>query len=166
MGELPSKISEPLIPVFLGIKAVFIHKSAIRYWWDSNLSSHCLQCDARQAEYFNIWKQCSSRSRISLSRGHQLSKGCQHTILPNVPKNCMKLNKIWTRGGGGGMCAPLPRTMQCQTQYYLQAVITLLNYYFREIYVDLHTVWFMLLGLVIYLSENAFTLLIFLKKDL
>ena len=25
--------------------------------------------------------------------------GCQHTILPNFPKNCMKLRKFWSVGG-------------------------------------------------------------------
>ena len=27
--------------------------------------------------------------------------GCQHTILPNFPKNCMKLKEFGPRGGGG-----------------------------------------------------------------
>ena len=28
--------------------------------------------------------------------------GCQHMILPNFEKNCMKLRKFWAVGGGGG----------------------------------------------------------------
>ena len=31
--------------------------------------------------------------------GCQLSGGCQHTILPNFPKNCMKLKEFGPRGG-------------------------------------------------------------------
>ena len=38
--------------------------------------------------------------------------GHQHTILPNFPKNCMKLRNFWATGGGG--CPPpldLPLTI-------------------------------------------------------
>ena len=36
---------------------------------------------------------CSCGSRISPRWGWQLSRGRQHTILPNFPKNCMKLKE-------------------------------------------------------------------------
>ena len=36
-------------------------------------------------------------------------RGCQHTIWPIFPKNCMKMKKIWPRGGGTRPCAP-PRS--------------------------------------------------------
>ena len=29
--------------------------------------------------------------------------GRQHTILPNFPKNCMKLRKVWSVGGAPGV---------------------------------------------------------------
>ena len=42
----------------------------------------------------------SGGSRISPRRGRQLSGGgCQHTILPNFPKNCMKLKEFGPPGG-------------------------------------------------------------------
>ena len=40
----------------------------------------------------------SGGSRISPRRGHQLPGGHQHTILPNFPKNCMKLKEFGPRG--------------------------------------------------------------------
>ena len=36
----------------------------------------------------------SGGSRISPRRRHQLPGGRQHTILPNFPKNCMKLKEF------------------------------------------------------------------------
>ena len=36
----------------------------------------------------------SGGSRISPRRGRQLPGGCQHTILPNFSKNCMKLKEF------------------------------------------------------------------------
>ena len=45
----------------------------------------------------------SGGSRISPRRGRQLSRGRQHTILPNFPKNCMKLKEF---GPGGSGCVP------------------------------------------------------------
>ena len=36
----------------------------------------------------------SGGSRISPRRGRQLPGGRQHTILPNFPKNCMKLKEF------------------------------------------------------------------------
>ena len=45
--------------------------------------------------------QCSGGSRISPRRGRQLpGGGRQHTILPNFPKNCMKLKEFGPPGGG------------------------------------------------------------------
>ena len=45
--------------------------------------------------------QYSGGSRISLRRGRQLPRGGrQHTILPNFPKNCMKLKEFGPPGGG------------------------------------------------------------------
>ena len=41
----------------------------------------------------------SGGSRISPRRERQFSRGCQHTILPNFPKNCMKLKEFWPPGG-------------------------------------------------------------------
>ena len=32
--------------------------------------------------------------------------GCQHTILPKFPENCMKLKEFGCPGGGGAPCAP------------------------------------------------------------
>ena len=46
----------------------------------------------------------SSRSRISLRRGCQLPRGCQHTILPNFPKNCMELKEFGPQGGAHPSC--------------------------------------------------------------
>ena len=40
----------------------------------------------------------SGGSRISPRRGRQLPGGRQHTILPNFPKNCMKLKEFGPRG--------------------------------------------------------------------
>ena len=48
-------------------------------------------------------------SRIPCRRGRQPSEGaCQHTILSNFPKNCMKSRKFWTVGGGGGRAPGAP----------------------------------------------------------
>ena len=56
------------------------------------------------------FRQCSDNysggSRISLRRGRQPSGGCQDTILLKFPKNCMKLKKI--RSPGGGSASPAP----------------------------------------------------------
>ena len=41
----------------------------------------------------------SGGSRISPRRGRQLPGGRQHTILPNFPKNCMKLKEFGRPGG-------------------------------------------------------------------
>ena len=41
----------------------------------------------------------SGGSRISPRRGRQLPGGHQHTILPNFPKNCMKLKEFGPPGG-------------------------------------------------------------------
>ena len=47
-----------------------------------------------------MWK-ISGGSRISPRRGRQLPRGGrQHTILPNFPKNCMKLKEFGPPGGG------------------------------------------------------------------
>ena len=45
----------------------------------------------------------SDGSRISPRGGREPSKGGgpEHTILPNSPKNCMKLKEFGCRGGGG-----------------------------------------------------------------
>ena len=45
----------------------------------------------------------SGGSRISPRREHQLpgGGGGQHTNLPNVPKNCKKLQEFGPGGGGG-----------------------------------------------------------------
>ena len=40
----------------------------------------------------------SGGSRISLRRGCQLSRGRQHTILPNFPKNCITLKEFGPPG--------------------------------------------------------------------
>ena len=48
---------------------------------------------------------CSGGSRI-----FPPSRGRQHTILPNFPKNCMKLKKNWT-GGAHIPCTPLDQCM-------------------------------------------------------
>ena len=39
------------------------------------------------------WYTSNGRSRVSPRRGRQLPGGCQHMILPNFPKNCMKLKE-------------------------------------------------------------------------
>ena len=41
----------------------------------------------------------SGGSWISPNRGCQLPGGHQHTILPNFPQNCMKLNEFGFPGG-------------------------------------------------------------------
>ena len=51
----------------------------------------------------NICKQTTPTiggSRISPRWGCQLSSGRQYMILPNVPKNCMKMKEFGPRGGG------------------------------------------------------------------
>ena len=49
----------------------------------------------------------SGGSKISPRRGRQLSRdGRQHMILPNFPKNCMKLKEFGPPGGGGGGARP------------------------------------------------------------
>ena len=49
----------------------------------------------------------SGGSRISQTGGRQPQRGGrQHTIWPIFPKNCMKMKKIWPRGGGARPCAP------------------------------------------------------------
>ena len=53
----------------------------------------------------------SGGSRISPRRGRQLSGGCQHTILPNFPKNCMKLKEFGLRGGHASLAPPLDQPL-------------------------------------------------------
>ena len=43
--------------------------------------------------------------------------GGQHTILSNVPKNCMKLRKFWAVGGGGGAPGAPPQIRHCLPIY-------------------------------------------------
>ena len=51
-------------------------------------------------------KECSDGSRISPRGGVNPPRGGrEHTILPNSPKNCMKLKEFGCRGGGGA-CVP------------------------------------------------------------
>ena len=57
------------------------NKSSVTWLW----------CD-----YFNV--HLSDGSRISLRWGHQPSRGCQHKILPNFSKKCMKLKKFGPSG--------------------------------------------------------------------
>ena len=45
-------------------------------------------------------------SRIPRRRGRQSSGGRQHTILPNFPKNCMKLKEFGPPGGGARPLRP------------------------------------------------------------
>ena len=40
--------------------------------------------------------------------GANSPRGRQHTILPNFPKNCMKLKEFGPEGGGGGASLPPP----------------------------------------------------------
>ena len=49
----------------------------------------------------------SGGSRISPRRGRQLPGGRQHTILPNFPKNCMKLKEFGPSGGRVSLDPPL-----------------------------------------------------------
>ena len=59
--------------------------------------------------------KASGGSRISPRRGRQLSGGGrQHTILPNFPKNCMKLKEFGLRGG-------------CPKFYYVDPPLKALN---------------------------------------
>ena len=41
---------------------------------------------------------CRGGYRILRRRGHQPSRGRQHTNLPDFPKNCMKLRNFWSAG--------------------------------------------------------------------
>ena len=52
--------------------------------------------------FSSIQDVSSGGSRISPRRGRLLSRGRQHTILLNFPKNCMKLKEFGPPGGGGG----------------------------------------------------------------
>ena len=45
-------------------------------------------------------------------------RGCQPMILPNFPKNCMKLRKFWTMGGRAGG-APLRSDTDMQKLNYV-----------------------------------------------
>ena len=36
-----------------------------------------------------------------------MGRGCQHTNLPDFPKNCMKLKKFWSGGGEGASLTSL-----------------------------------------------------------
>ena len=62
----------------------------------------CMQ----KMSYSGLWSVSisvviSGGSRISSRRGRQLPRGGrQHTILPNFPKNCMKLKEFGPPGGG------------------------------------------------------------------
>ena len=42
-------------------------------------------------------------SRIPRRRGLQSYSGRQHMILPKIPKNCMKLRKVWAMGAVGAV---------------------------------------------------------------
>ena len=44
---------------------------------------------------------------IGVGANPSVEGGRQHTILPNFPKNCMKLKKFWSIGGRAG-CSPHP----------------------------------------------------------
>ena len=49
----------------------------------------------------------SGGSRISLRRGTNSPGGCQQTMLPNFPKNCMKLKEFGPPGGHTSLTSPL-----------------------------------------------------------
>ena len=70
--------------------------------WEGCLQGVCLQ-GVRQTS------PCRDGSRIPRRRGRQPSgRGCQHTILPNFPKNCMKMRKFWAVGVARAGSTPLP----------------------------------------------------------
>ena len=52
-------------------------------------------------------RACNFKARISLRWGRQLYRGRQHTILPNFPKNCMKLKEFGPPGGCASLVPPL-----------------------------------------------------------
>ena len=70
-------------------------------------STNCGKCGTLSAQqpihnkHVHVFTQTSSGSRISPRRGRQLpgGGGRQDTILPNFPKNCMKLKEFGPRGG-------------------------------------------------------------------
>ena len=45
-------------------------------------------------------------------------RGCQHAILPNFPKNCMKLRKLWAWRG-----RPLRSTNECIVSFWIGFLI-------------------------------------------
>ena len=53
------------------------------------------------------WWLFSGGSRISPRTGRQLPGGSQHMILPNFPKNCMKLKGFGPPGGRASLALPL-----------------------------------------------------------
>ena len=64
----------------------------------------------------NVYLRTSGRSRISLRWGVPTLRGglCQHTILPNFPKNCMKLKEF----GPGGHASLTPTLDPPLTTFY------------------------------------------------
>ena len=63
-------------------------------WWEQLLSNFFFQSFGK-ITFCNTFQ---GRIQDSRRRGRQPSGGRQHTILPNFPKNCMKLRKFWAVG--------------------------------------------------------------------
>ena len=92
-----------LIVVDLDSGAIFFRKMLI---WTIIFYLKYLVQDVNMS---NIYEKSMSSggSRISPRRGRQLPGGRQHTILPNFPKNCMKLKEFGPPGGARAPRTPL-----------------------------------------------------------
>ena len=60
----------------------------------------------RSTIFMIFYISSSGGSRISPRKGRQLSGGCQHTIFPNFPKNCMKWKEFGPPGGRASKILP------------------------------------------------------------
>ena len=80
--------------------------------------------DSIKHDCIRMHKPVSDGSRISPRGGREPSKGGgrEHTILPNSPKNCMKLKEFGCRGGACIPHAPLRSATGSDGQLWVQFI--------------------------------------------
>ena len=71
----------------------------------------------------HVTQKRSGGSTISPRRGRQLPGGRQHKILPNFPKNCMKLKEFGPREGGSARPSRPPLDPPLKRYTYLSVFL-------------------------------------------
>ena len=100
------------IPVGVKIKVykVFYTHTSIKYWWF-------------QIQITFTWLLQRQIQDFPGGGANSPGGGRQHTILPNFPKNCMKLKEFGCPGGARAPCAP-PKSATVFVQFTEQRSVT------------------------------------------